>query len=47
MRARNVFAVVLICLAAGCVGYNGAIERQLAKEHAAIEAQIATNEVPQ
>lgn len=42
---RTWVAVTLLCLS-GCVGYNGAVERQLDKENAAIAAQVATNEVP-
>ncbi len=44
MFLRRKFSV-LLCLAclSGCVDYDRAIERQVAKEHAAIEAQAATN----
>ena len=45
MKARSVLLAVLICLASGCVGYSGAVARQLEKENAAIAAQVeATNE---
>ena len=44
MRARNLIAVMMLCVVAGCVDYHGAVQRQFEKENAAIAAQ--TNEVP-
>lgn len=43
---KTVSMIVLLCLS-GCVGYNGAVARQLATENAVISAQVATNEVAQ